>query len=116
MTSALIGAGLMTSVLAAQAGGYGGGGCGSCGGRPGVGSNMNVFAPVTVTNNINRSFNMDVNSRVNVYAPVTVNKHIDNSSYVDTSTNIDTSSHVRVDKDINVRNTNIWNYGVGGWW
>ena len=48
MTSALAGAGMMSAMLSAQAAGYQ-----SSGGRPQMGGGMNVFAPVTVTNNIN---------------------------------------------------------------
>jgi hypothetical protein len=132
LTSALVGAELLAGAGIAQAGGMGhfqmphmGGG--AMAGRlcPGVSthsgnagfgrSNLNVYAPVNVTTNVNRSTNVAVNRALNVYAPVTVNSSINNSVNINNSKVIDTSTNISVNKEINVRTTNIFNgLGSGG--
>jgi hypothetical protein len=130
LASALAGMELTVSMGGAQAGGMGGFHmpsmntsnfkCPDIGGRFGGhmgnrGGGVNVYSPTTITNNINRATNINVNKRLNVYSPVNVTTNIDRSSNInaqvniDNSRSIDMSSNVSVNKEINVRTTNIFN-------
>jgi hypothetical protein len=72
----------------------------------------------SITNNVNRSTNINVNKPLTVYSPVNVTNNIDNSTNISSNVNInnskyiDNSTNITVNKDINVSTTNIFN-GMG---
>ncbi|HEY2837189.1 MAG TPA: hypothetical protein VGI89_11520 [Rhizomicrobium sp.] len=106
LTSALVGAAITVSPLAAEAGGlshmgtYGGisrpapaATCGPAPSRP--------SRPVTINNNINVYKRTSIDNNINVYKPVTINKTIDNSKNIDITNNIDNSKNIDITKNIN---------------
>lgn len=113
LTSALVGAAIIGTPLAAEAGGvphmgtYGGGmshvppvsTCGPVGqpGRPPMGgNNIRIYKPTTIENNIH------------VYKPVTVTKNIDVTNNIDNSKNINITKNIDNSKTIdNSKNISI---------
>src|SRR6185312_3396786 len=119
LTSALVGAAMTVSPLAAEAGGlshmgtYGGiskpAPVANCGPGPSRPSH-----PVTINNNINVYKRTSIDNNINVYKPVTINKTIDNSKNIDITNNIDNSKNIDITKNIdnsktidNSKNINI---------
>src|SRR5262249_20770863 len=105
LTSALVGAALTVSPLAAEAGGmshlgtFGGiskpAPAATCGPTP---SRPN--RPVTFNNNINVYKRTRIEKTINVKKPVTINKTIDNSKNIDITNNIDNSKNIDITKNI----------------
>ena len=119
LTSALVGAAMTVSPLAAEAGGlshmgtYGGiskpAPVANCGPGPSRPSH-----PVAINNNINVYKRTSIDNNINVYKPVTINKTIDNSKNIDITNNIDNSKNIDITKNIdnsktidNSKNINI---------
>src|SRR6185312_1425337 len=105
LTSALVGAAMTVSPLAAEAGGlshmgtYGGiskpAPVANCGPGPSRPSH-----PVTINNNINVYKRTSIDNNINVYKPVTINKTIDNSKNIDITNNIENSKNININKSI----------------
>jgi len=136
LTSALVSAGLIAGASSAQAGGManfhmprsvnvgsvsnrvGALNCRTIGGGRSPGLNVYGSNGSSITNNINRSTNINVNKSLNVYSPVSITNNIDRSTNISANVNIDnskyidTSTNISVNKDINIRTTNIFN-GMG---
>ena len=105
LTSALAGAAIIVSPLAAEAGGmsrigtYGGiskpAPVSTCGPGP-----SRPSRPVTINNNINVYKRTSIDNNINVYKPVTINKTIDNSKTINVTNNIDNSKNIDITKNI----------------
>ena len=123
------GAGLMTTIAAAHAGGMAGMRSVNVGNISnklgalncknfGSAQKLNVYSNNSITNNVNRATNINVNKKLTVYSPVNVTTNIDRSTNINAETNIDNSktidnsTNITVNKSINVRTTNIFN-GMG---
>ena len=112
LTSALVGAELIVGALGAQAGGMAGFHMPH---SYGMGGNVPHFNGGGITNNINRSTNINVNRSLSVYSPVTITNNIDRSTNISANVNvnnsktIDNSTNISVNKEINIRTTNIFN-------
>ena len=112
LTSALVGAAITVSPIAADAGGlshsgtYGGVSkppASTCGPAP-----SHPSRPVTINNNLNVYKRTTIDNNINVYKPVTINKTIDNSKNIDITNNIDNSKNIDITKNIdNSKNISI---------
>ena len=105
LTSALVGAAITVSPVAADAGGVSH--TGTYGGvtRPPPASTCapapsHPSRPVTINNNINVYKRTTIDTNINVYKPVTINKTIDNSKNIDITNNIDNSKNIDITKNI----------------
>ena len=110
LTSALVGAAITVSPLAADAGGvshtgtYGGvskpAPVSTCGPQPGHPGRPVTINNNTINNNINVYKRTSIDNNINVYKPVTINKTIDNSKNIDITNNIDNSKNIDITKNI----------------